>query len=252
MNELQREFGSKGLSIIGVTGEGKSPTEKWIEAKGVEFAYAFDKSQEMARYYGVRGIPFAVLLDPAGRVVWKGNPGALDSKTIEAAIGGAFEKPLWEWPSSAKSVKKALASGKWASAIDKADDLEEGEKWIAESLRSLVEMRMAVLAELAESEDWLGTRDLAQMLSRQFKGLAEGDEAKQLLTRTKKDGAIKKVIKGQEAVAELKAEQVRTTKDAEEIIEKCLKLEKKYAGTRAEKDAADLRKQLEEAVRKSG
>ena len=108
MNELNEQFESKGLTIIGVTGEGKGDTEKWVESKGAEYPYGYDKGGKIRSYFGVTGIPHAVLIDPTGTIVWRGNPGGLSNATIEASLGGALAEPLWKWPDAAKKVRQAL------------------------------------------------------------------------------------------------------------------------------------------------
>ena len=44
VNEIQTEWGPKGLSVIGVTDESQSLTEPWIAAHKAEYAYAYDKT----------------------------------------------------------------------------------------------------------------------------------------------------------------------------------------------------------------
>src|SRR4030095_9103997 len=121
---MQEKFGPKGLSVLGVTDEGASDTEKWVESKGVHYAYAYDKGGKLARYFGVRGIPHAVLIDAAGPGVWKGHPGSLDDTTLESALKGALPKPVWEWSGAAKGVKAALSKRAFKSAIDQAAKLD--------------------------------------------------------------------------------------------------------------------------------
>src|SRR5262245_44923612 len=94
LNELQDSLGGKGLTIIVVTDEGESDTVKWIAAKKVKYAYAYDKGGKLKRFFGVQGIPHAVLVDATGTVVWDGHPASLDPATIEKALGGALPKPM--------------------------------------------------------------------------------------------------------------------------------------------------------------
>lgn len=217
LNELNEQFADKGLSIIGVTGEGRSATEKWVEEKGTTYAYAYDKGGKLARELGVSGIPAAFLIDPTGTVVWSGHPGNLDAGTIEKSLEGSLARPLWEWPDSAKGVKKALEKRKWAKALDEAADLGEDGVEIAASLQKLIGMRAARLAALHEAGDYLPALELAEALVKEFKDLEEGDKASEILSFIKKDSQAKKIVKAQEDLRELDPWAVEKSRDAKKV-----------------------------------
>jgi hypothetical protein len=73
-----------------VTGETKSSTEPWIESKGVQYAYAYDKGRQLGNRLGVGGIPHAYLINPLGCIVWEGHPGALDDGIIRKHLAGTL------------------------------------------------------------------------------------------------------------------------------------------------------------------
>ena len=104
LNELEEQFGGKGLSIIGVTSEGAGPTEKWVAKKKAAYAYGYDKGGALKRELGVTGIPAAFLVDPSGKIVWQGHPSSLSSNLIEEHIKGAtshrgawVQRVWWGW-----------------------------------------------------------------------------------------------------------------------------------------------------------
>ena len=123
LNELQEEFGDKGLTVIAVTDEGKGQTETWIEDNGAEYPYAYYKGSSLPRFAGVSGIPAAILVNPEGTVVWKGHPSGINSSLIETHLDGAMPFPLFEFPKHASKVKKALLADKLAKALEEAQEL---------------------------------------------------------------------------------------------------------------------------------
>jgi peroxiredoxin len=64
------------------------PTEqvkRFIEARGWQFTVALDAGQNVARQYGVQGIPHTVVVAPDGRVAW-----------VKTGFGPSVEKELAE------------------------------------------------------------------------------------------------------------------------------------------------------------
>jgi thiol-disulfide isomerase/thioredoxin len=81
---LQREYGTKGLTVIGLTSESPEPVWRFLahEHPDVNYKIGFGGGSE----YGVTGIPHAYLIDGTGKVVWEGSPGGLSKKTLSAAL----------------------------------------------------------------------------------------------------------------------------------------------------------------------
>jgi len=248
LNELQEKFGPKGLSIIAVTDEGESDTVKWVENKGAQYPYAYDKGGKLARHFGVRGIPDAVLIDATGKVAWRGHPAALDEKTLEAALTGALPKALYDWSPAAKVVKGAFLKRAYKSAIELAEGLPEGEGGaeIAAALRTLVTSRVANMKAAHARGDFLGARNEAAELSKDLAGMPELESATQVLADITADKEAALVIKGQEKVAKIRSSGLSKRKEVEAAIESLQKLVKEHTGTFVEKEANDLIRQLRE------
>ena len=71
LNDLQDEFGERGLTVLAVTNEGAKPTERFVESTRMAYPYAYDKKSALMRAMGVGPIPHAVLVDPSGTIVWR-------------------------------------------------------------------------------------------------------------------------------------------------------------------------------------
>ncbi len=53
-----------------MTDEPAKDTEAFVAATEMKYAYAYDKGGKLANWAGVSGIPHAILLNAAGKVVW--------------------------------------------------------------------------------------------------------------------------------------------------------------------------------------
>lgn len=245
---MQEKFGPKGLSILAVTDEGESDTVKWIQNKGAQYAYAYDKGGKLSRYFNVQGIPHAVLIDATGTVAWKGHPAALEEKTLEAALAGALPKPLYDWSPAAKGVKSAFQKRAYKSAIEQAEKLPEGEGGaeIAKAIRTLVTSRVENLQSAYERGDFLAARNNATELSKDLAGLPELEAATKVLADLAANKDAANVIKGQEKVAKIRASGLSKRKEVEAAVESLQKLVKEHSGTYVEKEANDLIRQLRE------
>ncbi len=87
MNGIHAKFKDKGLVIVGITKEDKKTVEKFLKEVPMNYAVAQDDNGKMNKEFGVTGIPHALLVDKAGKVVWEGHPMELKDAEIEKLIG---------------------------------------------------------------------------------------------------------------------------------------------------------------------
>src|SRR5205814_10156167 len=170
LNELKDKLGEKGLTVIGVTEEGKKDTEPWISSKGAKYAYGYDKGGKLKSQLGVGGIPHAFLVDPTGKIIWEGHPGELPEDVIEKALTGALTKPVWDWPAAAKGVRAALAKHKYGDAISEASKLTEADMGptIKSAIQTLVSSRVKAMQSALGAGDFLSAQESAESLSREI------------------------------------------------------------------------------------
>jgi len=232
--------------VLGVTQEGASDTEKWVESKGVEYAYAYDKGGKLGRHFGVQGIPHAVLVDAAGTVVWKGHPGGLDDATIEKSLAGALPKPLWEWSAGAKGVKSALLKRTYKSALDQAAKLgaSEGGPEILAAIQAIVKSKSERLQSSFQKGDFLSAQSTALALQKEFAGMPELADVTKVVTAIAADKNAQAVIKGQQKLAKIREGEFNTKKDLMQALDSIRKLRADYPGTYVETEADALIAQL--------
>jgi hypothetical protein len=234
-----------------VTDEPAKLTEPWVEKKGAKYAYAYDKGGKLARYFGVGGIPHAVLVDASGKIAWSGHPGALDDRTIEKAVAGALPKPLWEWPASAKAVKTAVQKRMWADAITAAAKLSEtdGGPVIAEALKQLVAGRIASMKRALDAGDLLNAQESASQLAKSLGAMPEKSEADTVLAAIKANKEAPKIIKAQQQIRAIRESDLNKRKVFDAAVEDLKKLAKDFSGTYAGTEASALLNELAEKKR---
>lgn len=226
LNELQEKYGERGLTVLGVTGEGKGPTEKWVDEKDARYPYTYDKGG-LGKELGVSGIPVAFLIDASGTVVWRGHPGGLKASTIEQHLDGVLSYPLWEWSKDARKAKDAFIDGKFDKAIaearDLAEDGDEGKRILA-SIEAVLAGRMTAMDAALEKGDVFGALTVAEGLVKGVNDLPEEERVKAVLKQISKDKQLKGWLKDQRELAELKSEGFRSANDARKLEKKLEKL----------------------------
>ncbi|MEO0650484.1 MAG: TlpA disulfide reductase family protein, partial [Planctomycetota bacterium] len=203
LNDLQAEFGDRGLTVVGVTDESKGQTEKWIEKYKADFAYAYYSGNTLKNFAQVRGIPAAMLVDASGTVVWRGHPAQLTSDIVEEHLDGALPWPLYDFPSEAKKVAKAISDNKLGAALMEARELAAEGAFdqadaVVSAVETLVESQVKQVNAAFELGDFLTVERDGSALARSLRGLAEADEVSALVGKVDGDAFAQKVIKVQE------------------------------------------------------
>lgn len=210
LNELQESYGGKGLSIIAVTSEGKSDTERFVKKFKAQYAYGYDQGGQLSEYFKVAGIPHAVLVDASGTVIWKGHPGNLDAPTIEKALVGALPKPLFEWPEYAAKVKSAVLERAYGKALAEAKKLSgDGSKELLETVQGLVSAQVEQAKRFKEAGDYLAAQTIATRLVKDLDKLPEQATAKQILKDIEADPKGKSIVEAQQRLAKIDVEALK-------------------------------------------
>lgn len=86
LNELAKANAGR-ISVLLLAREERDKIASLMEDKGYAFAVALDDQGKTFTSYGVQFVPFGVLLDAKGRVLWFGNSTQLNQQTIDSALG---------------------------------------------------------------------------------------------------------------------------------------------------------------------
>jgi hypothetical protein len=225
-----------------VTGEAQGETEKWVAKHGAKYAYAYDKAGKLNRFFGIKGIPHAVLIDPSGTVVWDGHPSGLSVDAIQKSLAGALPKPLWEWAPTTKAVRAALLKREYAKALAEAAKLSEadGGPTIKTSIEGIVKSRVEGMRSAYAQGDFHSAETAATALSKELVDLPEKDAAVQVLEDLKANKDAQPVLKAQKQIAKIRAAGPTKRKEVEAAIEDLQKIINEFPGTFAAKEADAL------------
>ena len=231
LNELQKKYGEKGLTVVGVSAQGKGPVEAFIEEFGVEYPTVTAKMSSIQPFRS-GGVPHAHLIDTDGRILWSGHPGELPDAKIDEAIENTKILPAWP------DVEKAIEKG----------DLEEGDAKAAEGIQAWIEWYGKRALEGAKKDEGDGryyeAAQAFELIADLYKKHEYATEAEAGLKELLSDPDRKKEVKAGEKLAKVLVE------IADEKPKKALKklkplLAKKYAETTAGQRAAEIAKELE-------
>jgi len=221
LNQLQRTFEKQGLTVVGVTGESVEDTEPWIEQHKAEFAYGY--SPGLLAFFGVTSLPYAVLVNSQGTIVWKGHPAALGEDWIKIAVRGSIQEPLYAWPPAAAAAKEALVRRRYAPALQAAKDLDP-------RYAKMIKRRMAHLVGSMERatkrKDYLLAKELALRVFRQCEGLPQQETARERLRELKASPEISRLIEAQLQLRNLvqRAERTRERAAAQKLLQEIKRL----------------------------
>lgn len=86
LNEIYKKYKPKGLEIVGVTKEDAATVKAFTESVPIDYSVAQDAEARLSAHFAVTGIPFALLVDKTGKIVWQGHPMELKNEDIEAVL----------------------------------------------------------------------------------------------------------------------------------------------------------------------
>lgn len=90
---LQREH-KDNLFVLSLTNESPLVVEQFLERQSMQTAVALDDEGKTFERYKVTSMPYAVVLSPAGHLIWKGHPSALSPRIIGEIMAGNKEAAL--------------------------------------------------------------------------------------------------------------------------------------------------------------
>ena len=85
--EITQDIYKDDLSIISLSNESEKTVQRFIDRENPGLTIAIDNSGKTFRKYGVnKSLPYSVLLNQEGELLWEGHPADLSPKTIETFI----------------------------------------------------------------------------------------------------------------------------------------------------------------------
>ena len=242
LNKLHAEYASKGLVIIAATNEPAPDVHGFVAEFDAKYAVMIEESDTYAEY-GFAALPRAVLIGPAGRVLFKDHPNRLTVNTIDNHLESIRLLP--EYPKALSAVSKAMEKGKYgkahktATAALKKEDLAEPAKQTLDWIDWFGTTWMETAKSAAEGGDPYAAFSSYEQIEDAFKGLPLAAEAKKAAAALKADKANKEEITaGQKLVTLKKKLRKMSPGKARKAVDAFVK---KYGDTKAGPKAEALR-----------
>jgi len=245
---MAEKYAEKGLTVVAITRQGKDAVQPFVDEHGATHPIVCESSDSM-QAYGCSSYPSSFLVGSNGRIVWTGHPVDFKDDLVASMLEKAKLMPTLTKGLSAHA--KSLEKVKYGAVLAKVDADLKGARFAAEedktAATALQEWLTWYATSALEGADALvGKGDAYRAylelsdLEEAFKGHAFSAQAKTAVGKLKADSGHALEIKAGQMLAGIRKE-LGDERDREKIAE-ALKplLAKKYAGTKAGKEAADL------------
>ena len=185
-----KEYGPKGLVVVGVTDEPKSLVGPDVIKKKMKYPVASAVGSDFMKQYGVGGFPTAFLIDAHGMVVWSGHPGNFEESMLEGLLAEVQLAPkLPEANTDIAALFEAKSYGKAWAALQKAlvkapDDADL--KAASEGLSKSVESKLAEAKDYAAAGTFGEAQTLYHELLKDYAGVPGAEAAKAFASIAKK------------------------------------------------------------------
>ena len=203
---MWQEFSPQGLVLLALSDEGKGVVERFAENNPMP--YPVGMGCQSGRFFKVRGIPAAFLIDHRGDIIWQGHPGGngwveMIPKALEDA---AKERIQWDPGNQPELLKKAVQAavdGKLGKAWSEANKVVKVDESAASdfhnALQDELDARKAYAETIAETGryyeatlylnrqiDALGSHPTGKDFKKMASSWAKSKDTKNLLKLDKK------------------------------------------------------------------
>lgn len=86
LNAWHEKYGSRGLVVIGVSQETKAVVGPFMDKFPMRYASAIEGSKSLHKALGIKALPYAILVNRAGGIVWRGQPSRITDELIVSLL----------------------------------------------------------------------------------------------------------------------------------------------------------------------
>lgn len=246
MNHFHRKYREEGLTVLGVAVEEDYRVRRWAEDNRAEHAWASDPDGDLALLVAPQGGCGAALFDAAGRVVWRGDPGALQPHTLLPVLGHAFQQPMDAWGAAQEATRSALRRGDLLQALQRAAAIpaNRGGAAIRGTIAYMIDERLELYAEADRAGDRHGQQVRGRELLRALDADPRREHVERTLAAAKADPETAKILAAQREVRECRELKIRRKKDRERAIATLQRIIRDMAGTHVAFEARQMLAQI--------
>lgn len=184
LESWHQKYQQQGLVLIGHTDGSSRDLPAFIKKHQIN--YIITVGDDIGKAYGVTGLPTLVVVDPQGKVAWRGHPSSLDISVVETLLtqvvpDTAIPAPRFEQPSSntqIAEVEKAMSAGLVGQGLRALERVADGrDEELAKAAKASIETVEAwrtgheqAIAEVEASGDVYGAWRQLEALAEFYKG----------------------------------------------------------------------------------
>ncbi|MCO5167355.1 MAG: redoxin family protein [Planctomycetes bacterium] len=252
IQQLQDEFGGKGLHIFAFEAQNHSADEVRTTVTGRGGRTYAVSAGGAANYQTNGGIPHGWLIGVDGKVIWEGNPGdgrfdqllraemakvrfpGLGRNDFDRALAKSLEKYMRRDIGAARKEAQKVLDHARSSDAAKADAQD-----LLARYQGIVDGQWALAQQHEAERRYLEAQEIYTWLAGTLKREELGDQADERLDAMKKDDGIKRELEAMKRLRALQAQlQGRPAEERRVALERFAS-DDKVAGTRAAEDARE-------------
>lgn len=82
LNGWQQKFGADGLAVIGATQDQDQAVRRFLSKFPMDYAVGLAGQPALQELLRIRAMPYAILIDQAGIIIWRGQPEQLSDALL--------------------------------------------------------------------------------------------------------------------------------------------------------------------------
>jgi peroxiredoxin len=256
LTELHEKYGAKGLRVIGITNEGRTLVDKFVEKHSSKHMVVVESTNSSASY-AAQGVPSAWLIGADGRILVKGlaNEAQIEEALQKVRLAPTLPKALDPLSASIKKEKLGEVRVKVAKMLE-GTTLSETDRKSAEDLLGWLDWQAQSALDDAKADgekgDWYEASLTLERAKRCFAGVQAATDATEQLKAIQADKTKKDAVaagKKLQATLDLQREKGLSPKEAIPLFKQ---IASKYEGTPAGKRAAAVVAELTSELDRKG
>lgn len=86
LNALQQRYAAQGLAIVGATQESEADVLPFLDKVPIDYPIGLEGKPGLHELLKIRGMPYAILVDKTGKIVWRGQPDDITDSLIAGLL----------------------------------------------------------------------------------------------------------------------------------------------------------------------
>jgi cytochrome c biogenesis protein CcmG/thiol:disulfide interchange protein DsbE len=88
LNKLQAKYAERGLLVIGISKEKAEQVQTFQQKVAMNYVIAVESADKtgLHQQLGIKALPYAILVDRTGKIVWRGQPEEINDNVVETVL----------------------------------------------------------------------------------------------------------------------------------------------------------------------